>query len=315
MIGSGLKKLAATHNMSVANGVAYGSLMGYATTLSEGSGYKLLEVSTSFTEATQKEGFYSAVHAVDFSRVYRVQKLEIGAKRITVVFTDTVGTMKKVEEFVAWFYPLLAQYGATNASICAECGGDAAAGGWYFVNGIVHRFHDSCAEHLKNEINGEKEEQRQQDNGSYVQGFFGALGGALIGAIVWAFIYSFGYVAALVGLLMGWLAEKGYNLLHGKQGKGKVVILIIVIILGVIIGNIGGEAIKLVNDFNAGNWEGFVYGDIPFIILDNILYNPDYVSYIIGNIVMGLLFAGLGVFMLIKNTAKEVSDVKFKKLS
>ena len=166
MIGSGLKKLAATHNMSVANGVAYGSLMGYATTLSEGSGYKLLEVSTSFTEATQKEGFYAAVHAVDVSRVYRVQKLEIGAKRITVVFTETVGTMKKVEEFVAWFYPLLAQYGATNASICAECGGDAAAGLLQLLD-----LDGASGEGVLLPIGVSEVSQSAADNGSCCQGY------------------------------------------------------------------------------------------------------------------------------------------------
>lgn len=311
MIGSGLKKLAATHNMSVANGVAYGSLMGYATTLSEGSGYKLLEVSTSFTEATQKEGFYAAVHAVDFSRVYRVQKLEIGAKRITVVFTETVGTMKKVEEFVAWFYPLLAQYGATNASICAECGGDAAAGGWYFVNGIVHRFHDSCAEHLKNEINGEKEEQRQQDNGSYVQGFFGAVGGALVGAIAWAILYMLNYVASLVGLLMGWLAKKGYDLVHGKQGKAKVAILIIAVILGVVIGSVAGLVLGVYNEL-----DGLLSLGDTFNMTIDLLMNDSEMQLAFGkDIGLGLLFAGLGVVFMFINEAKELGDVKFKKLS
>ena len=311
MIGSGLKKLAATHNMSVANGVAYGSLMGYATTLSEGSGYKLLEVSTSFTEATQKEAFYAAVHAVDFSRVYRVQKLEIGAKRITVVFTDTVGTMKKVEEFVAWFYPLLAQYGATNASICAECGGDAAAGGWYFVNGIVHRFHDSCAEHLKNEINGEKEEQRQQDNGSYVQGFFGAVGGALVGAIAWAILYMLNYVASLVGLLMGWLAKKGYDLVHGKQGKAKVAILVIAVILGVVIGSVAGLILGVYNEL-----DGLLSLGDTFNMTIDLLMNDSEMQLAFGkDIGLGLLFAGLGVVFMFINEAKELGDVKFKKLS
>ena len=106
MIGSGLKKLAKQHNMTVSNGVAYGSLMGFATTLSEGSGYKLIEISTTFPELEQKDAFYAAVNAVDLSRTYRVQNMDIGNRRITVVFTDNPGTMKKVEEFVAWFYVL-----------------------------------------------------------------------------------------------------------------------------------------------------------------------------------------------------------------
>ena len=38
MIGSGLKKLAQENGMTVSNGVAYGSLQGYAATLSQGRG-------------------------------------------------------------------------------------------------------------------------------------------------------------------------------------------------------------------------------------------------------------------------------------
>lgn len=314
MIGSGLKKLANQHGMTVSNGVAYGSLMGYATTLSEGSGYKLIDISTTFPELAQKDAFYAAVNAVDLSRTYRVQGMEIGNRRITVNFLDNPGTMKKLEAFIAWFYPLLAQHGATGANICAECGGDAAAGGWYMINGSVHRFHDSCAEHLKTTLETEQQTEREQDTGSYVQGFFGALLGSLLGAVVWAILYYVGFFASIAGLLMGWLADKGYNLLHGKQGKGKVAILVIVVILGVIIGILGGEAIYIAEMIGSGEAPGFVYGDIPFIILEVLMVDSQALATVAGNIAMGLLFAGLGVFALLKKSANEVADVKFKKL-
>ena len=38
MVGSGLKKLANEYGMTVSNGIAYGSLGGYAATMDEGSG-------------------------------------------------------------------------------------------------------------------------------------------------------------------------------------------------------------------------------------------------------------------------------------
>ena len=50
MIGSGLKKLARENGMSIASGVAYGDFRGYAATFSEGSGYKLLAVTTKFPD-------------------------------------------------------------------------------------------------------------------------------------------------------------------------------------------------------------------------------------------------------------------------
>lgn len=50
MIGSALKKLAAENGLTISGGIAYGKLSGYAITLSEGAGYKLLTVSTHLTD-------------------------------------------------------------------------------------------------------------------------------------------------------------------------------------------------------------------------------------------------------------------------
>ena len=69
MIGSGLKKLAKTHGMTVANGIAYGSLMGYATTFSEGAGYKSIAIATNFPEAGQQERLLAAVNGIAHTAV------------------------------------------------------------------------------------------------------------------------------------------------------------------------------------------------------------------------------------------------------
>ena len=50
MVGSGIKKLAKENNLKVSSGVAYGNLHGYASTFSEGSGYKRLVIATSFPD-------------------------------------------------------------------------------------------------------------------------------------------------------------------------------------------------------------------------------------------------------------------------
>ena len=146
MIGSGLKKFASENGLSVSNGVAYGSLCGYAATLTEGSGYKQIVFSTVFSEQAQKDAFLAAVNGADVQRQYRVQKFNIAPRTIQVVFQDTVGTMKKIAAFVDWIVPLLQQHGATKASICAECGGQIAAGCWKLVDGVAYHYHETCAE-------------------------------------------------------------------------------------------------------------------------------------------------------------------------
>lgn len=316
MIGSGLKKLANQHGMTVGSGVAYGSLMGYASTLSEGSGWKRIDVATRFTEHAQQEAFLSALNAVDIKREYRVQSMQVGQRMINVVFADTVGTMGKIEAFVAWFYPLLDQFGALKADICLECGMQITAGGWYMVDGVVYHMHETCAERVGRDLETDAQKRKEEDTGSYGKGFLGAMLGALVGSAVWAVVLYLGYVASLVGLLIGWLAEKGYTLMKGKQGKGKIIILIVAIIFGVLIGTLLPDVVMLVQMIGAGELPPEItYGDIPALIVFLMAEDAEYLTATLSNAGMGLLFAALGVFALLRKTKQEVSDITIKKLS
>ena len=314
MIGPGLKKLAQTHGMQIGSGVAYGSLMGYATTLCEGSGWKCLAVSTAFADPAQQIQLQKLLSEKELKKTYRVQNWTITMDAIIVYFSDTIGTMKKVEAFIQWFYPLLAQCGARKANVCAQCGGEMEADNWHLVNGIAHNFHESCAQNVAGQLSEAEEERKQADNGSYVQGLVGALLGALLGAVVWALVLYAGYVASLVGLLIGWLANKGYDLLHGRQGKGKVAILIIAVVFGVLVGTLVPDVVYLSQMLSAGELPGCTAMDIPFIIAATLAADGEYLTGTLSNAGMGLLFAALGVFGLLKRTNQEVSGAKFKKL-
>ena len=67
MIGSGLTKLAKQHEMTVANGIAYGGLMGYATTLCEGSGYKQLVITAQISEEQRRPCWLSWIKSITTS--------------------------------------------------------------------------------------------------------------------------------------------------------------------------------------------------------------------------------------------------------
>lgn len=310
MIGSGLKKLAQENGMKVAKGVAYGSLQGFAATMSEGSGYKQIVFATKFREAGQDDQLLAQINQVNVQRTYRVQNLNIAPNAIQVVFTDNPGTMKKIQEFLNWFIPLLRQYGATGANICDECGCEIISGRWVLINGIAYHMHESCAEKAKRTIAETEEAEKQQDEGSYATGTVGAFLGAALGAVVWALVLNMGYVASLVGLLIGWLAEKGYTLLKGKQGKAKVAVLILAIIFGVVLGTFAADYLTLAGMINGGELPGLTLGDIPWIIFSLLIEDSSYVAATAGNILMGLLFAGLGVFALLRRTGAAVSGTK-----
>jgi len=310
MIGSGLKKFAKENGMKVASGVAYGSLRGYAATLSEGSGFKQIVFATKFADPENVQQLQDLINQTNITREYRVQNLTFASNGIQVIFADGIGTMKKISAFVDWFIPLLGQYSASAADICPECGGQVVAGSWKLVDGIACYMHESCAQKVRENVTIKNEIRKQEATGSYGMGLVGALGGSLIGSIVWAIVLNLGYVASLVGLVIGWLAEKGYNLLKGKQGKGKIAILIVAIIIGVLVGTIAADAFTLMDMIN--NKEiNLEYGEILPMIFYMFSEDEAYSSAVVSNIFMGLLFAGLGVFALLRKAGKEVADTKF----
>ncbi|MGN0971705.1 MAG: hypothetical protein ACI4OY_07085 [Aristaeellaceae bacterium] len=85
----------------------------------------------------------------------------------------------------------------------------------------------------------------EEPRGSVVMGILGASLGALIGAVIWALVGMAGYIVSLVGLLTAFLADKGYDLLHGRQGRIKPVVLLVCVILAVLLGNMGTMAMQL----------------------------------------------------------------------
>jgi len=309
MIGSAFRKFASENGMGVSNGVAYGSLCGFAATLSEGAGYKQIIFSTVFPEQAQKDAFLAAVNGVDVQRQYRVQKFNITPRTIQVVFQDNPGTMKKIAAFVDWLIPLLQQHGAAKASVCPECGGQITGGCWKLVDGIAHHFHETCAENVRNQVEAENENRKVEAEGNYAMGAVGALLGSVIGAVVWGIVLCMGYVASLVGLLIGWLSEKGYTLLRGKQGKAKLAILIVAIIVGVVVGTLGGYALSFAQYIAEDEAEVLTYSDIP-MLMEITLTDPETQGAVLKDVGMGLLFAGLGVFALLRKTGKEVADTK-----
>lgn len=315
MIGSGLKKMAAENGMTVSNGVAYGSLQGFAATLSEGNGYKQIVFTTKFTETAKADALQATLNQRNISREFRVQNLSIAPNGVSIVFLDNPGTMKKIHAFLEWFIPLLRESSATGVNICTECGCEAASGRWVLIDGVAFYMHDSCAQKVKREIAEEEQSQKEADTGSYFGGLVGALCGSAIGAVIWAFVLNMGYVASVVGLVIGWLAEKGYNLLRGRQGKAKVLILIVAIIFGVLLGTLAADVFTLAGMIRDGELMGFSYGDILPIIFVLLEEDAEYRGAILSNILMGLLFAALGVFSLLRKTGKAVSGTKYVELN
>lgn len=321
MIGSGLKKFAQQHGMKIARGIAYGSFYGYAATFYEGSGWKRIVVTTRFPDPAKRDALRTALAQHNLTTQYRVKSLEILEDGISILFLDNPGTMKKIEAFCQWFFPQLETYGATGADICCECGMPITDNGcWKMLYESAYHLHQTCAQKLQNTLDAEDAQRKLEDTGSYATGLIGALLGSILGAVVWGLVLHAGYVASIVGFLIGFLAEKGYSLLKGKKGKGKLIILAAATIFGVLLGNIGYDAViwaveiaKYAPDAAvtiAGNQVPVSYGDIPMLIGYFFVNDAEYQSAMLLNCFMGIVFAMLGTFSLLRKAKQETTAPK-----
>lgn len=314
MVGSGIKKFAKENELRIASGVAYGSLYGYASTLSEGSGYKSLTIATRFPDPALERRLKAELDERNIEREFRVQSVSFNVKSIEIIFRDAAGTMKRICNFIDWFYPLLKEAGATKYRVCAECGQVMERGAWKLINNVAYPMHKDCAARLRSDLIEEHESERASAKGSYLTGFIGAVIGAAIGSALWAGVYYMGYMASVVGLIIGVLAERGYNLFKGKKGGLKVAILILLVIAGVAVGTLAGEWLTLYQMMKDGEIIGYTTGELLPLLIEVIEEDEEIFNAILKNIGMGILFAALGVFALIKKTSKEAKPTKVKDL-
>lgn len=314
MIGSGYKKFAENNGMKAAHGVGYGVLHGYAVTLSEGAGYKAMVIATRFPDAARQLELQNSLDQKAMSKQYRVQNLVFSGNSISVIFSDSVGTLKKIEAFADWFFPKLDAFGAVKANICPECGTEITDGCWKLIDGVAHYLHPACADHACAAIRREEQTARENDTGSYGTGLIGALLGSAVGSVLWAIVLALGFVAGIVGYVICLLADKGYQLLRGKHGKGKIAILIIAVVFGVLLGTFLGEVIAVAQAISSGELSELSYGDIPLLLLMLLELDAEFRGAIITNVLVGLVFAALGVWGVIKKTADDVSDAKIADL-
>ena len=304
MIGSDLKKLAKEFNMQNAGGVAYGTMHGFAVTLQDGAGAKQMTIATRFASMDQQREFEKKVSEVNITSQYRVLQFSIAPDYINIQLNGAMGCMKKIRAFVEWIFPLLMESGASTAQFCNECGAPIHDDGvWMLRDGLVaSHVHKACSEKVQNELYAENTQRQEEDNGSYGYGIVGAVIGALIGSLVWALVLMAGYVAGIVGLVIGFLANKGYNLMKGKQGKAKITILVVAVIIGVVVGTIGGTCLQVVDAMNEYGIEMEYFAEYLQIILEDSAVQGEIVT----NTLIGLLFAGLGVWGLLSQEKKKI---------
>lgn len=304
MIGSGAKKLAAAYGLKRAQGLTFGDVLGYTTTLSEEAGYQILTISTRLVEE-QKVILRSRLAQRALGREFCIEELRLADDRITVLFLSRPGTPAKMQCFIQWFYPCLDEIGADKGELCSICRREVGPDGiWKLNGGIARRVHQSCA--LREEqIAPPTALPVAAESGSYLRGLLGALLGAILGGAVWAVVLSIGYVTCVVGLLIGWLAVTGYRKLGGRDGSKKPLLIGVAVLLGILLGSLAGEALAVGLMITHDAIPGAVLADIPLLMYYILSEQPAYLGDMLGNMGLGLVFGLLLVFFLLRKEARE----------
>lgn len=311
MIGSSLKKFAAANGMKTASGVVYGNLGGYAATMFEGMGYKALNFTHFIEDPADHARLLQTIHNGDLKKQFRVSSIDANPTYTKIVFSDTIGTMEKINGFVGWYLSALEGVNAIGISKCIKCGGELYEGQWVKDDQLVYFVDSACARQMEEDRLVENEEKKQTAQGSYLMGALGALLGAAVGALLWAIVLSIGFIASIVGLAIAFLAAYGYTLFGGKEGKGKIAILIVAIVIGVLLGTALADAYGIYQVIQSGGAYGLTTADIPDVLYTLFVNDADFRSATLKDLGMGFLFAALGAFGTLKNAGKQVADKKF----
>lgn len=192
----------------------------------------------------------------------------------------------------------LKQYGYVD--VCEYCGAARQDIAPYNIGGKIYQTCPDCLQAATATVNTQIEQRKANENVGL--GIVGALLGSLVGVLVIVLIGQLGYVAVAGGLVMGFATLKGYELLAKNMSNKGIIISSIIMILMVYVAERIEWAIEVFK----------VYSDEHISFIEAFLYTPEVIRYsdatgqFIGSLVLLYVFTAVGVFGVIRATAKKI---------
>lgn len=308
LVSSDLKKLAVEKGMKTAHNICYGKLNDYMVTVRDintGRALREIYISTVLTEDV-KNKIHEALNSTDAVKQYKIESIELNNNFICIRFAMAMGLMKRFTPFIDWFMPIVAASGAP-ANVCPECGnpiqGDEVK---KLLGGHAVCLHNACAQAIINNVKTEEEEFKNSKSNAG-KGLLGSVIFGLVSAIPWAVVYALGWFVGWLGALIGAAIVKGYTVFGGKLKKAVIPVMALLVIVCVFFAQILGDGIQLAYYISNGELYG-EWSDIPEY-MSLLFEDSDYITTFVRNILIGILFAGLGVWGIFKTLIKNVSSV------
>ncbi len=228
--------------------------------------------------------------------------------------------MKRLGEFMDRATQKVVALGLVSEKTCSVCHQSLESGEVPVkIKGNVFPMHDSCAETIIRDVAWGKVEKK----GSVLTGVLGAALAAVVGAIPWAAVFALGYMASIVGILIGFLVGKGYDLLHGRQGRVKIVIVLLFVLLSVALGQVAGTSYNISQYYDETKatlkpYEEMIYTKteaIYYFWTEDLMASPDAMREVFGNFGLGVFFALLGCFGTLLKIATDTAPLKPKRMT
>ncbi len=296
-----IKTLAQQKGLAVVKGRAYGAYRGFLITLRETPKAKIFSCAA-VLDADEKVAELERFVLMQKNQGKKILGYELARKNLWVAFVNHRQDIAQMDEFIELLLSKLIELGAAGFGYCGSCGQPIAADGVMVqVNGNVLQMHGACvAQH-----NAHVKELQQQikSEGNLLTGTIGALLGGIVGSIPWAIAYYFGWFVGWLGFLIGLAAKKGYELCHGKTCKAKGVIIILVTVLSVVMAEFAALVVSLVADPEIG----MSIGEAVTAVVELTAHNAELRGIVIKETLLGLVFAGLGIFSLAKDIFDDTS--------
>lgn len=305
MVGSGLKKYAQELGFKLKNGVAYGVYEKYTVTMKEGSGWKCVTFSVTFPTENEKAAMQAMLLDTAFQKKNRIMKVDITDAMVMIKFIDNYGTMNTLKNVTELVCARLKELGIMGVECCnaCRCSFEGVGGEDVLIDGNVFYMHSGCIDSLDIAMTQNAEEIK--NSGSIGRGILGAALGAVIGAIPWAIAYYAGWFVAFLGFLVGIASKKGYELLGGKETKAKGISIIVSTLLAVVAVEF---AVVLAIWYGELSGYGISFMQSVEFFLTALGEDSEMIGYIIRDILLGWLFAGLGIFSTIKNIFSDTKS-------
>lgn len=181
-------------------------------------------------------------------------------------------------------------------TVCTACN-EVKESSFYDVNGKIKILCTACSGKIEQAIAAEKNK-----SGNYVMGFIGAFIGAMIGSLLWIGIGYIGFYASIAGYAIAYASFYGYTFVKGLNSKIGVAINVVSIVFALLLAEYIGIMLQILKEYPDLSIVQYIFAT-PALFSD-----PEFLTSIVPNLGLGLVFAGLGSHKIIRSMLESAQS-------